>query len=529
MTKEIWNAGAAHRLTPHTADVADTLLMASWHRGVPATADVHVSATTRSSGNEIVRNDVGHLHLGPPDDSPMTPPPNPSRRVEKGMARKGQRQQADIASPRPATIPGPHTRSTAGPVSRSYNASPTLMLPAALVSLQRLAGNRAVLRLVEKSQSPDVAHPKPGTPRAQHPIRRIVQRVLAVQIKPNPDGTKINSVEVVGRPEGYWTDTMGDHTTAFAVHVQGLRIRLQGKTIAEAAGIVNEMVGAAHELPGVSLVDNLKEEHKGQYKAALQKVKTATEPAAASALSLQSYINAYLCFRELIPASVIKTKLKSALFGKSKSERRSLKKLTTYEMNPKDASTDGLDDAIKGLFDAIGVGMMAAEPEKDVREMAPGMPRDKSPVDRAKLAWTQHLSSIKMSFPNAHAAVIDKLSDEDVIAHLKEELRKDIDNDVLRARDAIAKAQNVINGYIILGPDKMKKEGEYTRSQTFKVDYKKYSEEATEWLSRGNEQLEALKGLKYDSDEIGGRAKKLKELDMNLAALEPQIANALKP
>src|SRR5512145_2532667 len=80
-------------------------------------------------------------------------------------------------------------------------------------------------------------------------IQRLVTQIIPDQMKA---GT-IRQVLIIGRPEKTYGNSMGDHTTAFAVHVQGLQAALEGATYAEAVRVLDDRVAAIEQLPGMQL------------------------------------------------------------------------------------------------------------------------------------------------------------------------------------------------------------------------------------------------------------------------------------
>jgi hypothetical protein len=346
----------------------------------------------------------------------------------------------------------------------------------------------------------------------------VIRRELAVQIQPAAGG-KIGSVEIVGRPEGYWSDTMGDHTTAFAVHAEGIRTQLKGKSLAEAVGVMQTLIEEAKKLPGVGLVKNLEADKKQTYDAALDKLNDAPTDAP----QLQSYINAYLQFRELIPGSTIKTKLKTGYFGKGKGESEPVEKLVRYESGGGGQAQDVLE-AVKKLFDYTGVGMMAVEMTPQlVKEMSPGMDTALAPEGRVQKIWEQHLASIKMSFPKSYQAVEDQLKTVQVLPMMKDQVKRDIEQDKHEISACVSRAARARDDIDSLLPRQRKPE--YLSAKYSRADYRRFTDtltaalaEGEEWLQRGASQFELLK--KIDP---------LTDVRFDAVGFTQQLANAKNP
>jgi hypothetical protein len=68
---------------------------------------------------------------------------------------------------------------------------------------------------------------------------------------------KIKTVRIKGRPRHIFGSSMGDHTTAFVVHVHAVKSRVEGKTVGEAFKAVSELFDDAKTLPGYKAVKAL--------------------------------------------------------------------------------------------------------------------------------------------------------------------------------------------------------------------------------------------------------------------------------
>jgi hypothetical protein len=239
-----------------------------------------------------------------------------------------------------------------------------------------------------------------------------VQR-LVTQIVPQPTHPEvIAQVNVVGRPERTYGNSMGDHSTAFTVHVEGIRAKLQGQPLAEAIRALDQLVLDARALPGFAMTAQLppemraRVEHSWQALVEIRARPAVTHPdgaaASALALDLQDYINAYLEFREGVPLSTINVAAKSpALAGKGKGE--SAEPLARQAHGDTVAPGELLSTAVN-LFDAKGAALVAAEPFHELLvEMAPGLDSDLGYQARLTLLIDQHIASIASSFPRVFA------------------------------------------------------------------------------------------------------------------------------
>ena len=99
-------------------------------------------------------------------------------------------------------------------------------------------------------------------PPAVAPDAPSIQRAIASQIVPKEDPPEsgqliIGQVSIVGRPDKVFTDTMGDHTTAYAVHQKSLQQQLEGQTFARGFEIIKGFYEKAKTLPGMKLIKNL--------------------------------------------------------------------------------------------------------------------------------------------------------------------------------------------------------------------------------------------------------------------------------
>jgi len=403
-----------------------------------------------------------------------------------------------------------------------FDQGQTTFSPQTIMRLQRTVGNQAVQRLLRGDHSKLVLPPIHHRQLTSNAGQRLIQRELAVQIQPEDDDyDTIKTVEIVGRPEGYWSDTMGDHTTAFIVHIESIRSRLKGQSIDSAIIMVASLVAAAKSLPGVEMAKNLEGGFQSKYNEALTTL-NAIETNLTDAAHLQSYINAYLQFRELIPGSTVKTKSKTGYFGKGKGESGHAEKLVKYEMTEQNPAE--LVPSILGVFDSTGVGMMAVEANADrITEMSPGMDTKIEAVDRAKKVWEQHLQSIKMSFPKCYEAAKTDLATINVPQMIKAEVERDVEQDIDQVFTflnlAVQYRANIGGMTAKTTKPELLAEDYYGTAQ-YRVQYDYWQDaikEAGEWIERGEIQYKLLKKIdehtlyKFDAGTLKGYLGQVKQ------------------
>lgn len=284
-------------------------------------------------------------------------------------------------------------------------------------------------------------------------IQRKVKQLIATQITLN--GSKISAINVRGRPDRVFTNSMGDHTTAFIVHQEGLLVALQGKTIPEALLEMDKLMKALLELPGFKLMASEKDKSEGSKKIATRFkyeydiLTDSLKQLASSSLSidlqinhLQNAVNAYLSARELIPFSTINVSEKTqgkAGHGKGESGPASI--LSNYERGKAedtDFSDEDLVEAASKLFDSYSASTLSAAHSTDMRaKMTSGFAVEsdgfKTPQDRVSKIWEQHLQSIEMMFPKAYAKIKDKLQIDKVTKVL----------DQIRAEEFFSRAKEI--------------------------------------------------------------------------------------
>lgn len=284
-------------------------------------------------------------------------------------------------------------------------------------------------RALQTSFVPRMVQPM-ALPHAE--MQRKVFQLLATQItakKESKDSKEstITQVIVRGRPERVFSGSMGDHTTAFIVHQEGLLIALQGKTITEALKKMAELMAELPKLPGFAFMEiasngsGAKTEIGGRFLQEYQILHGSLQQAAATADEnirislLQTAVDAYLSARELVPFSAIKVNEKSqGKAGRGHGESSAAKILSSYERDTTAPITDELlINAVYKLFDYQSAGIVSsAQDSKAVGLMTAGISLDKvpKPVDRLIMIWNQHRLSIQTMFPKVFAKVGNQLT-----------------------------------------------------------------------------------------------------------------------
>jgi len=267
-------------------------------------------------------------------------------------------------------------------------------------------------------------------------MQRKVMQLIATQITMNKD--RILQVIVRGRPERVFSNSMGDHTTAFIVQQEGLNIALQEKTIPEAIGVMEKLLQTLDKLPGFKFMGIGEDRNSASTtigKRFLQELKTLDNSLTSAKSSddqnikihhLQIAVNAYLSARELIPFSTINVGEKSkGKAGRGHGESGPAAVLSEYERsteNSKDFSDDDLTNAVYKLFDYQSAGMLSSTKEQDmISRMTAGISLDSTlkPEDRLNLIWEQHKLSIATMFPKVFAKIQDKLTSDNIVNVIK--------------------------------------------------------------------------------------------------------------
>ena len=279
-------------------------------------------------------------------------------------------------------------------------------------NLQRTIGNQADLRLL--------------APRSSYSATAATIQRTVTQIMPGEDN-KIGKLLIVNRPKRVFGNSMGDHTTAFATHLEAIKLQMEGKTLWDALSGLKKIYADAKTLPGYALKDKLPSKevfkfgavrpHGNRLKDAEthlvtlfsnlpQDVKDAAEVDQTEfALKLQEGVNAYLEFRELIPLSAVNVmSVAPALAGKGKGESGHTSVLAQYEKGTV-VSKQELQFAILGVFDTHAAAMVvAATDDATLAALAPGLDTSVIALKRVELLATQHLKAIESGFPKSYAA-----------------------------------------------------------------------------------------------------------------------------
>ncbi|MBV9821382.1 MAG: hypothetical protein JO144_04000, partial [Actinobacteria bacterium] len=250
--------------------------------------------------------------------------------------------------------------------------------------------------------------PLPG-PAGRRPV---IRRQVVTQ--PRLGGERrdqIVGVAIVGRPPNTFGGSMGDHTTAFTVHVNAVQHALQDAPLAEAAARLGVLVSELRSLPGYALVSELLPSRQLQlWRAALatvtdvrRRLEAARDAQLGQAL-IQQYIGAYLELRELVPLSTVNTgAISKATSGKGKGEAVLALREQAAGRNQK---PEELAREVLGLFDVRAAALACAETDPiRLAALAPGLPADLAPRARGQLIVLQHLRSVQTGYPGALAAL----------------------------------------------------------------------------------------------------------------------------
>ncbi|WP_297337930.1 DUF4157 domain-containing protein [Algoriphagus sp.] len=252
------------------------------------------------------------------------------------------------------------------------------------------------------------------------PVQRMVTQIL-----PGPSDT-IGRINIVGRPEKLFGSSMGDHTTAFASHVEAVKLKMENKSLWSGFNGLWGLFQSTKSLPGYKLKGNLAltpsdsifslqtqgdrlTKAEKELNDLFSEIPDNEESFSklnqtALALKLQECVNAYLEFRELIPLSAVNVmEVAPGLAGKGKGESKHAAVLATNEKKDT-ASAEELQKAILGLMDVDAAAIVVAETDPAVlQRIAPGIAPETKPIDRIGLYIEQHLGSIRTGFPNSYA------------------------------------------------------------------------------------------------------------------------------
>lgn len=251
--------------------------------------------------------------------------------------------------PRPFPVqPEPDTEESEQQEIPAYSRADRDAISAKL--LESMGGNIQTQTEEQVQRSPLAASITPHIQRVSDTAATIQRTVT--QITPGKDN-KIGKLLIVGRPERVFGNSMGDHTTAFATHLEAIKLQMEGKTLWEALSGLKKIYADAKTLPGYALKDKFPSEdvftfgrarpHGNRLKNAETQLTTLfsnlpqdVENAAKVdqtefALKLQESVNAYLEFRELIPLSAVNVmSVAPALAGKGKGESGHTSVLAQY-------------------------------------------------------------------------------------------------------------------------------------------------------------------------------------------------------
>ncbi|MHA7129228.1 eCIS core domain-containing protein [Algoriphagus namhaensis] len=249
-------------------------------------------------------------------------------------------------------------------------------------------------------------------------VQRKVIQLISSQIVMNDDPQRIRHIVIRGRPPRAHGSRMGDHSTAFIVHVEGLNIKLQNLTIPEAINALDEMFDHIRELPGIAIFetpDVQKELNEFNRHIAGSILAYHTGGGEDMAIHhLQLAVNAYLRARELVPFSTINVAaISSGLAGKGHGESRHAAILSQFERGlDKSITNENLIEAVYGLFDDQAAGMVAVENDPSLVNALVGRNVEDQPSGakkRLEPIWNQHLKSIEAMFPKCFALIKDQL------------------------------------------------------------------------------------------------------------------------
>lgn len=246
-------------------------------------------------------------------------------------------------------------------------------------------------------------------PEAGGSIRRAVVTQLLVD-EGIDEVVRITNVSIVGRPPPTFSGSMGDHSTAFTVHVNAVQLALEGHPLTEAVDRMQDLVAGLRITPGASFVADLPPRQAKMWREAyarLVELHGKLHPPAKElnlAAAVQEYISAYLELRELVPLSTVNTgSVSKATSGKGKGE--GCVALRAQSAGQQQRSEDLIAEII-GLLDVRAVALACAEPDPDrLAELAPGLPAKLDATERARLFIEQHLRSLQTAFPGALAGL----------------------------------------------------------------------------------------------------------------------------
>jgi hypothetical protein len=267
----------------------------------------------------------------------------------------------------------------------------------------------------------------------------------------------VSSVLVAGRPKSPFTGTMGDHVTAFGVHVINLRKAMVGLSLDDAFDALSALADSALALGGVGYAKETGEQEWFERRKQLEADKkwAPEAPLDYRVAHLQWLAGLYLEVREGIPLSLVNTRSVTALSGRGRGEAEWFKVLRDHEPDDevkqdtkrtkreegKSAQQDGevdvgseIDIAL-GLFDddaaALLTFMHELRDEGEIARLLPGHTdvAEVAGADRDELMTAiarQHVASVFPLLEQEKAELVE----EAVVARLKEAHKKRTTGDV---------------------------------------------------------------------------------------------------
>lgn len=285
-------------------------------------------------------------------------------------------------------------------------------------------------------------------------MQRKVMQKMSTQITLDKVGN-IEQVVMRGRPPRVFSNSMGDHTTAFVVHQEGLAIALEGQSLPDAVEIVSALADKLESLPGYRYMQinddkddagtNVGKRFLHEYQRLqtnLEEAEKVDDDTDMQMHYLQQAINYYLAARELVPFSTINVGEKSkGRSGRGHGESRPISFLSTYERafkqheldktkkknyskssrgRTQEAFLSNLEEelpfAMPELFDFGSGGSLALETNPDLfARMTGGITMEgENEHERMGVFWKQHKISMKSNFPLSWDKSKDKLASEKI-------------------------------------------------------------------------------------------------------------------
>ncbi|MGV9883188.1 eCIS core domain-containing protein [Streptomyces sp. NPDC003006] len=285
-----------------------------------------------------------------------------------------------------------------------------------------MSASANVLASVPASVSASVSASVPASVSVSAPERRspspsgdvgTVQRAVAAQVD-SVDGEAVSEIHFAGRPKSPYSNTMGDHSTAFVVQQEAVKRAVVNRSPQQAAANLQELARKTLDLPGAKAIGDLPEDKRAECQSAY----AALEATIASLLAgndsparqfplVQKMVGEFLHFRELIPFTTMNVAAVSqGAAGKGKAEAGSNQVLSAA-FSGNASNPEAVKEAIWKLMDRDGVAIVATEHDPAVlARLAPGMNPDLPPAARAETIIGQHLMSVEMAYPGGIASVL---------------------------------------------------------------------------------------------------------------------------